>query len=124
MPKKILKIMMNRKVWPLLLIVLFGGIFWAFTGRDSDEDLYAKQQKLLQAIGQILEQKHYSPKVINDSFSKVIFDKYLADLDQDKDLFTQADIASLRKYSTTLDDEINGTVAMQFYPAAGAIYKK
>ena len=61
MPKKIFKIMMNRKVWPLLLIVLFGGIFWAFTGRNSDEDLYAKQQKLLAAIGIILEQKHYSP---------------------------------------------------------------
>ena len=47
---------MNRKVWPLLLIVLFGGIFWAFRGRDSDEDLYAKQQKLLAAIGMILRQ--------------------------------------------------------------------
>lgn len=116
--------MMNRKVWPLLLIVLFGGIFWAFTGRSSDEDLYAKQQKLLAAIGIILEQKHYSPKNFDDAFSKQVFDKYLSDLDPDKDLFLKSDIASLSKYATTIDDEIKGTVAMQFYPAAGAIYKK
>jgi len=124
MPKKILKIMLNRKVWPLLLIILFGGIFWAFTGRNSDEDLYAKQQKLLAAIGIILEQKHYSPKNIDDAFSKNVFDKYLSALDPDKDLFLKSDITALSKYSTTIDDEIKGTVAMQFYPAAGAIYKK
>jgi len=116
--------MLNRKVWPLLLIVLFGGIFWAFTGRNSDEDLYAKQQKLLAAIGIILEQKHYSPKNIDDAFSKNVFDKYLSALDPDKDLFLKSDITALSKYSTTIDDEIKGTVAMQFYPAAGAIYKK
>lgn len=116
--------MMNRKVWPLLLIVLFGGIFWAFTGRDSDEDLYVKQQKLLAAIGIILEQKHYSPKAIDDSFSKQVFDKYLGNLDQDKDIFLKSDIASFNKFSTTIDDEIKGTVPLQFYPAVGAVYKK
>ena len=47
--------MMNRKVWPLLLIVLFGGVFWAFTGRKSGEDIYAKQQRLLAAIGTYLQ---------------------------------------------------------------------
>lgn len=116
--------MMNRKVWPLLLIVLFGGIFWAFTGRNSDEDLYAKQQKLLAAIGIILEQRHYSPKNFDDAFSKQVFDKYLGDLDPDKDLFLKSDVVSLTKYATTIDDEIKGTVTMQFYPAASAIYKK
>jgi carboxyl-terminal processing protease len=124
MPKKILQIMMNRKVWPLLLIVLFGIIFWAFTGGNSDEDLYAKQQRLLTAIGNILEQKHYSPKTIDDAFSKQVFSKYLSNLDPDKDLFLQSDINALNKYATTIDDEIKGTVTLQFYPAAGTIYLK
>jgi carboxyl-terminal processing protease len=125
MPKKILQIMMNRKVWPLLLIVLFGGIFWAFTGRKSGEDLYAKQQRLLAAIGTILQQKHYSPKNINDSFSNQVFTRYLGNLDPDKDLFLQTDINSLSsKYSTTIDDEIKGNSTLQFYPAVGTIYLK
>ncbi len=119
--------MMNRKVWPVLLIVLFGGIFWAFTGTGKEkdsEDQYAKQQKLLAAIGNILEEKHYSPKPINDAFSKEVFNKYLASLDQDKNLFLQSDIKGLSKYATTVDDEINGTAPIQFYPAAGVIYLK
>lgn len=116
--------MTNRKVWPLLLIILFGGIFWAFTGRESDEDLYAKQQRLLAAIGTILEQKHYDPKPIDDSFSKQVFSQYLQNLDQDKDLFLKSDITALSKFSTTIDDEIKGTVTLQFYPAAMAVFKK
>jgi len=130
MVSKILKFMTNRKVWPLLLIVvLFSGILWAFTGRDnanftSDEDKYAKQQRLLTAIGGILESRHYSPKAIDDNFSKSVFKKYLENLDPDKNLFLQSDIQSLSKYQTTIDDEIQGKVAIEFFPAAGAIYKK
>lgn len=121
--------MMNRKVWPLMVIVLFGGIFWAFTGtennnKNSSEDQFAKEQKLLVAIGNILEQKHFSPKAIDDVFSKQVFKKYLESLDPDKNLFLQSDINELNKYATTIDDEINGNTAIQFYPTAGKIYAK
>ena len=121
--------MMNRKVWPLMVIVLFGGIFWAFTGtennnKNSSEDQFANEQKLLVAIGGILEQKHFSPKAIDDVFSKQVFKKYLESLDPDKNLFLQSDINELNKYATTIDDEINGNTAIQFYPTAGKIYAK
>lgn len=123
--------MMNKKVWPLLLLVLLvSGVLWAFTGRDnlesgnSNEDKYAKQQKLLTAIGSILEQRHYSPKAIDDNFSKSVFKKYLENLDPEKNLFLQGDIKSLSKYQTTLDEEILGKSTMEFYPAAGQIYEK
>ncbi len=124
--------MMNKRVWPVLLIILFGGIFWAFTGtgkndgfeKNSGEDQYAQQQKLLTAIGNILEQKHYSPKPIDDVFSKEVFKKYLTDLDPDKNLFLQSDINALNKYATSIDDEINGNTPIQFYPAVGIVYQK
>lgn len=118
--------MLSKKMLPLLLIIIFGSIFWAFKGRTkTTEDLPAleKQQRLLQGIGQILEARHYSPKAINDSFSRQVFVKYLTSLDPDKDIFIQGDIADLKKYETTIDDEINGS-PIQFYPAAGIIYKK
>jgi len=130
MASKILKIMMNRKVWPfLLLVILFSGVFWAFKSRGediapSDDDKYAKQQRLLSAIGSILESRHYSPKAIDDNFSQSVFNKYLQDLDPDKDLFLQSDIKALSKYQTTIDDEILGKSSIEFYPAAGEIYKK
>ncbi|MEP6845535.1 MAG: carboxy terminal-processing peptidase [Panacibacter sp.] len=130
MPNKILKIMMNRKVWPLLLIVILcSGVFWAFTGRDADntnsnDDKYVKQQKLLTAIGNILEERHYSPKAIDDAFSASVFKKYLESLDPDKNLFLQADVKELSRYQTSIDDEILGKTNLQFYPAVGDIYLK
>lgn len=118
--------MMNKKVWPLLLILLFGGAFWAFTStrdRNSD-DLLEKQQRLLTAIGIILKERHYDPKTINDNFSKQVFDNYLEVLDPDKNIFLQSDIKQLQPFSSTIDDEILGKVPLQFYPAAGEIYGK
>ncbi|CAN5762325.1 carboxy terminal-processing peptidase [soil metagenome] len=123
--------MMNRKVWPvLLMVVLFSGIFWAFTGREeeininSNEDKYVRQQKLLTAIGAILEERHYSPKSLDDAFSKSVYNKYLGNLDPDKNLFLQSDIKAFSKFETVLDDEILGKTTMQFYPAVGDVYQK
>ena len=118
--------MMNRKVLPVILLVLLGGIFWAFqgNGKNKSDDAISKQQQLLAAIGNILEQKHYSPHIIDDSFSKKIFTKYLTSLDGDKDIFLNADIQSLKKYETTIDDEIHATQPLQFFPTAITIYKQ
>jgi len=115
--------MLSRKVLPLVLIVVFGSIFWAFKGRTHEEPTLEKQQLLLTAIGQILESRHYSPQPIDDAFSKKVFDKYINSLDPDKDMFEKQDINELKKYETTIDDEINGA-PIQFFPEAGSIYLK
>ena len=57
--------MMNRKVWPVLLIVLFGGIFWAFTGKGGEkdsEDQYAQQQKVAYNYWNYTGRKALQPK--------------------------------------------------------------
>src|SRR5437763_2771650 len=74
-------------------------------------------------IGVLLEKRHYDPKKIDDNFSKQVFKQYLSSLDQDKDLFLQSDIASLKKYETTIDDEIHGA-PLEFYPVATALYQQ
>lgn len=116
--------MMSKKVLPLLLVLLAGGLLWTFTssGKTPDDDLKAKQQQLLVMVGSILEKNHYDPKKIDDNFSKIIFKNYLNDLDPDKNLFMQSDINTLKKYETKIDDEIHGA-DLQFYPAAVAVYK-
>ena len=117
--------MMSKKVLPVLLIVLVGGLLWAFTssGKSPDDDVKARQQQLLQMVGAILERNHYDPKKIDDAFSKIIFKNYLNDLDPDKNLFLQSDINSLKKYETEIDDEIHGA-DLAFYPAAIVVYKQ
>ncbi len=117
--------MMSKKVLPVLLILLVGGLLWAFTssGKNPDDDAKARQQQLLVLVGAILEKNHYDPKKIDDNFSKLIFKNYLTDLDPDKNLFLQSDINTLKKYETEIDDEIHGA-DLAFYPAVIVIYKQ
>ncbi len=124
MLQKFTQFMMSKKVLPVLLILLVGGLLWAFTssGKNGD-DTKARQERLLTLVGSILERNHYDPKKIDDNFSKIIFKNFLNDLDPDKNLFLQSDINSLKKYETEIDDEIHGA-DLQFYPAAITIYKQ
>ena len=69
--------MKSRKGLVLTALVLFGSLFIAFrsiNGADSNEKI-AQQQKLLNTVGALLEQQHYSPQKINDDFSKKMDNK-------------------------------------------------
>jgi carboxyl-terminal processing protease len=122
--QKIKDFMKSRKGLVLLAVVLFGGLFFAFryTGGGTDTVL-SQRQRLLSAVGSLLESQHYSPKNINNDFSKKLFQKFLDELDGDKSFFLQSDINSLQKYELTLDDEIKGA-DIRFAPAVGTIYEK
>ena len=113
--------MLKRKVLPIVLIVLFAGIFWAFQTRGGNGTSLSTQQKILTTLGTIIEQNHYKPKPINDNFSEHIFTKFLSDVDPDKNIFLQSDISALGKYKDLIDDEIHGA-AIQFVPAVDTIY--
>ncbi len=115
--------MKSRKGLLLLAIVLFGGLFFAFksTAVGDTDIVLTQRQRLLAKVGELLEVQHYSPKNINDSFSKQVFKKFLDDLDGDKTIFLQSDINSFKKFETTLDDEIHGS-PIEFVPAVSTVY--
>jgi carboxyl-terminal processing protease len=123
--QKIMQFMKSRKGLLLLAVVLFGGLFFAFrnTVIGNTDIVLTQKQRLLQAVGAYLEQHHYSPKNINDAFSKQVFKKYLDELDGDKTLFLQSDINSFRKFELSIDDEIHGG-PIEFAPTTSAIYDK
>jgi carboxyl-terminal processing protease len=122
---KILQYMMSKKALPIVVVLLICGLFFTFRsiGKDNDDNTITKEQKIIKSVGVLLKEKHYSPKDINDHFSKNVFKQYLSDLDPDKNIFTSADINSLKKYETTIDDEINGS-ELKFFPAVNALYEK
>ena len=121
--QKFTQFMKSRKGLLLLAIVLFGGLFFAFRSIPigGTDIIVTQRQRLLSAVGAILEGQHYSPKNINDAFSKQVFKKFLEDLDGDKTLFLQSDINSFKKYETTIDDEIHGA-AIEFVPTVSIVY--
>jgi len=100
------------------------GIFLAFQTRGtSTKTPPTKYEKILQIVGEILVQGHYSPKDINDDFSKKVFTKYFEELDPDKNLFLQQDLTSLERFSTKIDDEIKGA-PVQFFFEAGKLFNQ
>lgn len=119
--------MMSKKALPVLVIVVFVGILSAVSckGRGNNEnDTLARQQQLLAAIGMIIEQRHYSPKAIDDEFSQKVFTNYIKQLDGDKDVLLQSDIDSLSIFKTLIDDEIHAREPMMFFPTALDMFKR
>ena len=106
-------------------IILLGGLFFAFnsfnTAGPENQDI--RHRKLLSTIAHLIETEHYSPRKIDDQFSKEVFDAYLKTLDPEKNLLLQKDIDSLKVFATTIDDEIHGS-PISFEPAADAIYER
>jgi carboxyl-terminal processing protease len=115
----------KQNKWKVFATVfLFGALFFAFNTVKSEnqESPELRQRKLLSTIGQLLESEHYSPRNIDDAFSKEVFNAYLKALDPEKNTFLQTDLDGLTKYSTTIDDEIHGAT-ITFQPAVSRIYE-
>ena len=116
--------MINKRNLPVLVLVLAASIVVAFRTLAFNENPPTKYEKILRNVGEMLEEIHYSPKTINDAFSKEVFWKYLSEVDQEKKVFLQSDIDALRtRFETKIDDEINGRVPIQFVPTVNDIYK-
>ena len=117
--------MISKRNLPIVLLILGAGVFVAFRTLGIGENPPTKNEKILHNVGEYLMEIHYSPKSIDDKFSKEIFTKYLADVDVEKNVLLQSDIETLRgKYETKIDDEILGKSTIQFVPAVSEIYKK
>jgi carboxyl-terminal processing protease len=121
---KVFKYMINKRNLPIVLLILGGGVFVAFRTLGIGSNPPSKYERILHNVGEYLEELHYSPKPIDDKFSKEVFDKYLGDIDADKNVLFQSDVDDLRgKYGSEIDDEILGKPIV-FVPAANEIYKK
>ena len=123
--KKVFMYMFSKRNLPIVLLVLAAGVFVAFRTLGIGENPPTKYEKILKNVGEMLEQIHYSPKQLDDKFSKEVFTKYLSDVDVEKNVLLASDVETLRsKYETRIDDEIQGKTPVQFVPAVSDIYRK
>ena len=106
---------MNKKFLPVLLVLTVASFFIAFSRGSNNDNPKSKYEKILRNMGLLLEEGHYSPKKIDDAFSKEVLNRFIKDLDDDKTFFLQADIDSFQKYANRIDDEIHGAKLESFY---------
>lgn len=107
---------------PVLAVLLLAGVLFAIrsSGFGNPPDKY---QKIFMEVSEILEDAHYSPKKIDDAFSREVFRKYLEELDGDKNIFLQSDVRELRKFEARIDDELKGA-PIEFFHAVEGVYLK
>lgn len=116
---------MSKKFLPVLILLIAGASFLTFRtlGRgESGDNPKTKNEKILRNVGIVLEQGHYSPKKIDDNFSKEVYKKYITELDADKYIFLQSDIDAFSKYETKIDNEIHGEDKLESFYAISATY--
>lgn len=106
---------------PVLLFLLAAGIFLISSVRKPDTHPPGKYEKILRNITEMIREGHYSPKAIDDSFSKKIFIRYFEALDPNKNIFLKEDLQSLKKYELKIDDEMRGA-PVEFFIAAGTLF--
>ena len=112
---KIRQIIMSKKFLPVLLVLTVGSLFVAFQTQGKEDNPKTKNEKILRNVGLLLEQGHYSPRTIDDSFSTAVLHRFEKDLDGDKSIFLQIDIDSFKRFENKIDDEIHGAKLESFY---------
>jgi carboxyl-terminal processing protease len=115
--QKIAQFMMSKKFIPVVLVLTAASFFVAFQtkGRSENDNPKSKYTRIIRNVGLLLEQGHYSPKTIDDNFSKLVLKKFIDDMDGDKNIFLQGDIDGFKKFETKIDDEIHGSELISFF---------
>lgn len=114
---------MKRLPFVILVIVLAVSFFafkssLAFTAKPP-----GKYETIMQLVSQMLARGHFSPKNINDDFSQKVLNKFIEDLDAEKNIFLKTEVASLKeKYGKSIDDELQGA-KVEAFKAVGDVFK-
>ncbi|SDB66103.1 carboxyl-terminal processing protease [Flavobacteriaceae bacterium MAR_2010_188] len=94
----------NYKIMLVALLLAFASC--SFTAKQDQDPDPEKDKLLVQLITYVLEQSHFSPKALNDEFSKNVYKDYFKQLDPFKRYFYQSDIDEFKKYELEIDDQI------------------
>lgn len=115
--QQIAKFMMSKKFIPVILVLTVASLFIVFQtqGKSDNDNPKSKYTRIIRNVGILLEQGHYSPKPIDDNFSKLVLKKFIEDLDNDKNIFLQSDLDAFRKFDSKIDDEIRGAELISFF---------
>ncbi len=117
---------MSKKFIPVALVLVATSFFLAFKSQgknDFEDNPKSRYARILRNVGVLLEEGHFSPKKIDDAFSREVLKKFTDDLDAEKNIFLASDIESFRKFKDRIDDEIHGSDLQSFY-AINEVYLK
>ena len=68
-----------------------------------------KDKLLVELIFVVLDRLHYNPKIIDDDFSKNVYDDYIKAIDPQKRFLLKSDIEKFDQYQFLIDDQIKSS---------------
>ncbi len=95
---------MKQNINIFLVSILIAFASCSFTSKSFDNP--DKDKLLMQLVTYLLEEGHFEPKDINDTFSVGVYESFLNQVDPFKNYFYQSDIKEFEAYKTDLDDQI------------------
>jgi len=108
---------MKIKISPFLFFLFSATLFSSIVtlGNNRNDDPKDRYNRVLHKTGILIREAHFSPRELNDAFSKDLLKQFIKELDQDKNILLQTDILSFNQYEKVLDNEINGADLVSFY---------
>jgi len=94
----------NFKLNKFLLLIPLTSLMFCFNSPKNEDE---KMQTIMVSVKNTLSYLHYSPKPINDAYSKDVYKLYFDLVDSGKRYFLQSDMDEFSKHETKLDDYIN-----------------
>jgi len=94
----------NFKLNKFLLLIPLTSLMFCFNSPKNDDE---KMQTIMVSVKNTLSYLHYSPRPINDAYSKDVYKHYFEMIDPAKRYFLQSDMDEFGKHETKLDDYLN-----------------
>lgn len=102
-----MSVKINKKmIFRSFIITALAGLSLYTAGIFPLKNNSDQETMIIQAVKAVLDQVHFDPKNMDDTFSEDVFETYLKMLDGSKRFLTQKDIQSLEVYKYKLDDQI------------------
>ncbi len=82
-------------------------IFFELSANKLDDP--NKDKLLVELVSVVLDRLHYDPKIIDDDFSKSVYDDYIKAIDPQKRFLLKSDIENFDQYKLLIDDQIKSS---------------
>ena len=101
---------MKYKIGIPLFVIAALAAFFSFKYINEDVPNAAERKTMvLNTVMAVIQEAHFAPRAIDDSFSNRVFTKLIETADFEKKVFTKEDIKELEKFRFKIDDQIKGS---------------
>lgn len=116
-----LEFMKNKILIPLLVVGVLAAFFSFKYVRAGGRSSHERRALVIETVMKTIQAGHYGARPVDDSFSARVHRGMINDFDREKLYFTRADIAKMKKYETSIDDQIKSG-STEFFDTLEAIY--